>query len=538
MNIDFQEILKELEYRVPNGIINLNEEHQVTTLIDILRENGVSDANELAQKARAYFGFINEADADVIVKNKLSGHIYKVKKMDPSVHVIPKPAEIQAAKDFYGGKLPVSDKDPKVKGKAVFGGKGASVFPKDKDANKETPKKESKGLSLSKEETKRLVYDKKGLADIVKSGLIPSAEKKLTGAGVFDATEEQMQSLLEVTQKQIQDPNYRRPLPKYDVTDNDIDTALDEMKKLLGKEFTKVKSTIQKAGGVDPQLTTGERGVKRVRDIIKLYLQTGGRSAVTGKIVPFNQMQLDHHVPYSSAAKIVKDKTAKGVKTTLLDEQSRLDSLPNWDLMETSLNQLKNSLEGNALIDKINKKLSASPEEKEMKKLEQEVQNIRQTKLLQNLVKSFGKGDFSGMNEETIEKMSGDEIDIVMKAWNWWHPNTGDANQFRKSNPEYDKILKKSGIKVPPPDDPNTIIRNTAQVGGSRSRGVKRPVPERKKLTIKAMRGAKVPALTKKEAKQTDTVLLKAIRDVEAQVKDKTSRIDQIKQKLKSQKKK
>ena len=42
--------------------------------------------------------------------------------------------------------------------------------------------------------------------------------------------------------------------------------------------------------------------------------------------------------------------------------------------------------------------------------------------------------------------MSGDEIDIVMKAWNWWHPNTGDANQFRKSNPEYDKILKKSGI--------------------------------------------------------------------------------------------
>ena len=61
MNIDFQEILKELEYRVPNGIINLNEDSQVTTLVDILRENGVSDANHLAQKARAYFGFINEA---------------------------------------------------------------------------------------------------------------------------------------------------------------------------------------------------------------------------------------------------------------------------------------------------------------------------------------------------------------------------------------------------------------------------------------------------------------------------------------------
>ena len=52
MNIDFQEILKELEYRVPHGIINLNEEHQVTMLVDILRENGVDDANHLAQKAR------------------------------------------------------------------------------------------------------------------------------------------------------------------------------------------------------------------------------------------------------------------------------------------------------------------------------------------------------------------------------------------------------------------------------------------------------------------------------------------------------
>ena len=61
MNIDFQEILKELEFRLPNGIINLNEEHQVTMLVQILRENGVDDANEFAQKARVIFGYVNEA---------------------------------------------------------------------------------------------------------------------------------------------------------------------------------------------------------------------------------------------------------------------------------------------------------------------------------------------------------------------------------------------------------------------------------------------------------------------------------------------
>ena len=79
---------------------------------------------------------------------------------------------------------------------------------------------------------------------------------------------------------------------------------------------------------------------------------TGGRSAVTGKIVPFNQMQLDHHVPYSSAATAVKDKKKKGIKTDIKIEKAKLDSAPNWDLMETELNQFKNSLEGNALIAK------------------------------------------------------------------------------------------------------------------------------------------------------------------------------------------
>lgn len=61
MSINFQEILKELEYRVEHGIIDLTKEEQVTKLVEILKENGVSDANEMAQKARVYFSYINEA---------------------------------------------------------------------------------------------------------------------------------------------------------------------------------------------------------------------------------------------------------------------------------------------------------------------------------------------------------------------------------------------------------------------------------------------------------------------------------------------
>jgi len=61
MSINFQEILKELEYRVEHGIIDLTKEEQVTKLTQILRENGVSDANEMAQKARVYYSYLNEA---------------------------------------------------------------------------------------------------------------------------------------------------------------------------------------------------------------------------------------------------------------------------------------------------------------------------------------------------------------------------------------------------------------------------------------------------------------------------------------------
>ncbi len=75
MSINFQEILKELEYRVDTGIIDLTNEEQVTKLAQILKENGVSNANEVAQKARVYFSYLNEANpiskVDKILQSKV-----------------------------------------------------------------------------------------------------------------------------------------------------------------------------------------------------------------------------------------------------------------------------------------------------------------------------------------------------------------------------------------------------------------------------------------------------------------------------------
>jgi hypothetical protein len=69
---NFDEVLLELSYRV--GIVDLTKEHQVTELVNILKENGYDNAFELGQKARVYFSYLNEAkpkqDIDKVLAQK------------------------------------------------------------------------------------------------------------------------------------------------------------------------------------------------------------------------------------------------------------------------------------------------------------------------------------------------------------------------------------------------------------------------------------------------------------------------------------
>ena len=66
MIINFQEILKELEYRVEHGIIDLTKEEQVTKLVEILKENGV----DMKPSGRRNIGGKKIADKKYREKNK------------------------------------------------------------------------------------------------------------------------------------------------------------------------------------------------------------------------------------------------------------------------------------------------------------------------------------------------------------------------------------------------------------------------------------------------------------------------------------
>jgi hypothetical protein len=540
MDINFDDILLELRFRVEGGVVDLTNAVQVDTLVEILRENGVDDANTLAQKARGYFILINETGkkkpesvSDTAHKQGLvgkGGTAYGPKSGDKITHINNKGHLEKLDKPIKVGNK--SKEQPKIKGTAVFPKEKESDSTKEKETNKKVHKK----VARTENETKKQKLNDATFVSIIKNGLIPTQKKQLSGAGVFSMSREQAKMAVDFYTKRLETPDYQLDLPRYEVSEEDIDKAVDIMKKELGKSFTQVWSSIQKAGGVSPDLTKGEAGKQRARDIVKLYLQFGGRSAVTGKIVPFNQMQLDHRIPYSSAPVRVKEKEKKGTKTTLLQEQDILDSPENWDLIETPINQQKKALTGNELVETLAKTANMTDDEFELKQLKQEIQNIYETELQKSLVKSFKNEDYSGMNVPNIKNMSGEEIDIVMKAWNYWHPNTRDADRFRKADTNYDSILKKAGIKIPPPDDPHTIQRGKSQEGGSRSRGEKWPVPIRKKLTIKAMGQAKV-LTSAKDVNKTNLVLLKAIEDVKKLSKEKEERAAELAKKIKDTKK-
>jgi hypothetical protein len=58
---NFDEILLEVSYRIPQGIVDFTQDSHINVLIEVLNENGVENAESLAQKARVYFSYLNEA---------------------------------------------------------------------------------------------------------------------------------------------------------------------------------------------------------------------------------------------------------------------------------------------------------------------------------------------------------------------------------------------------------------------------------------------------------------------------------------------
>ena len=191
MSINFQEILKELEYRVEHGIIDLNKEEQVTKLTQILKENGVSNANEMAQKARVYYSYLNEAtkkqpldkvlaqkfinpetDREVTVASALG---YEKNKKAYGIAKGMMTTAGYSSKDIDMVDAGPDDDEKPVKPKSnVFGkDKGGKVFEPKEKPTQQSKKSNTKPLKRTDTETKRQKLNDASIVNIVKNGLIP-----------------------------------------------------------------------------------------------------------------------------------------------------------------------------------------------------------------------------------------------------------------------------------------------------------------------------------------------------------------------------
>ena len=81
---NFDEILAELNYRVPEGVVDLRNPLHIKELTLILTEYGVYGAAELAESAALVYDQLVE---DVMIKNKNSGEVYSVKNFNPNNHI-------------------------------------------------------------------------------------------------------------------------------------------------------------------------------------------------------------------------------------------------------------------------------------------------------------------------------------------------------------------------------------------------------------------------------------------------------------------
>jgi hypothetical protein len=153
MHINFDEILSELEYRVSEGVIDLTKEAHVNELIEILKEYGYSNPNEIGQKARVYFSYLNEAEVQKPRTAKVSkgGKWYTADPNQGGKYV----GRIEAGKWISAAQDKISKTKPSVKTKPVTPPTSKSTTNKKNNVKSTTTKPASKNVIQQTDAEKR-----------------------------------------------------------------------------------------------------------------------------------------------------------------------------------------------------------------------------------------------------------------------------------------------------------------------------------------------------------------------------------------------
>ena len=454
MKNNWNKILNELSYRVSSGIPDLTNEQHLIKLWDILKEHNWN------------------IDARVeLIKNlqEKVGKVYVQKGKGPSgvkLQVGPRGGKYYMGNPKTGEPAPQAKVDePEVSTKQTNTAK-AYLSKLDIEIPKDMTDKQI--VSATKSEFER----RKFLSDTVDL-MIEELKQTKTGAGAREMTKEQWGQL-----KDFAEGNGPK-IPQYEVTEQDIDDAIDLI-KASGKK--KVMSFLQTKGAADPDsIRKGTKenpgpGWNRDRKMIKSYLACGGLSAVTGKPLSIGTSNVDHRLSLDNGGK---------------------DEPENWIWMETEMNMNKSSLTDEQLVERAKKALSATDDEIKKKQMKSFIKNESKKFVTEHYKQIFEIGGNGGITEDDLKAMDVKELKGITYGWNKVYPKTSDS---------YIQTYK------------SQVGGSRAGAGGKGGRGVAMSKSELME-SIKTQLNKKEKILTSEEIEALNGQLQEGINDIKEKAK-------------------
>ena len=359
--------------------------------------------------------------------------------------------------------------------KVTIGGKDTTAG----EAEKPTDGPSTEQLQKEKEK-------KEFLLNMANALLQGSTEE--SGVGRFNMSKEDLgkyKSYLEGNKPEI---------PNYDISDDEVNKVIGILRSTLGENYQNFVQRVRKKGDPPKQYSTGEAGKQRFSNCLKHYLQTGGKSTITGEVVPFSEAQLDH--------------------VTSLDNGG-VDGPENWEWMESRFNQFKGALSNEDVMNNIKRDLSKSPEEDKLKTLTQSLNKYSKQAYIDYYANKFKTGGNVGVTEESINNMNGSDINALLKGWNKNHP---EGSEF---------FIPRYGSKKDPVTGKD-VDRKSGRASGGR-------IASKPELISRFLEKAKATGLsipTKEETDEMDKDFQVIVDEIERQkgdIKDLKAKIKQSK---------
>ena len=182
---------------------------------------------------------------------------------------------------------------------------------------------------------------KKDLHSALDRMITPSTLAK--GAGANDLSTEDIKSL----QNYIKNGSAVQRTP---LNPGELDEAIGYLKGTHKEHWNKLQNRMKGKGDPPSEM----KKVARAKEILGSYLEYMGKSSVTGKDVPFSESELDHIMSLDNGG---------------------VDGTDNWAWMEKRFNQVKNKLDDDALLAKLDKMMAVDPNDKRIAQAEKALKN-------------------------------------------------------------------------------------------------------------------------------------------------------------------